>query len=227
MATANGSWVPALATAALLLLYEAWALVAERRRPGALARSAHASLREEWFAAVSVQAGSEVLAVQTLRNSLMSASMTASAAVLGLMGSVTLAAPSLRASFAEDAGGMPLFTPRLAMELVLLALLFASLAASAMAVRYYTHASFIGGMPVGSPARERWTPAGCAYVRKAGLLYSWSLRNLLLILPVVAFILHPYAGPVAAAFTLGVLRLFDRAATASGSSSAPPEPGSA
>lgn len=210
MDTPLASWISALATIALLLLYEASMMIAERRRPGALARSAHASLREEWFAAVSAQAGSEVLAVQTLRNSLMSASMTASAAVLGLMGSITLAAPSLRASFASGPGGMPLFTPRLAMELVLLALLFASLASSAMAVRYYTHASFIGGMPVGSPARETWTPAGCAYVRKAGLLYSWSLKNLLLILPVVAFILHPYAGPAAAVLTLAVLRVYDR-----------------
>lgn len=214
MSTSTGAaalnWMPAFLTLALLLVYEVWLVAAERRRPGALARSAHASLREEWFAAVSAQAGSEVLAVQTLRNSLMSASMTASASVLGLMGSLTLAAPSLRAGFAADPGGLPLFTPRLTMELVLLALLFASLASSAMSIRYYTHASFIGGMPVGSTARVEWTAAGCAYVRRAGLLYSWSLRNLLLILPIAAFVLHPYAGPVAAILTLAALRLFDR-----------------
>ena len=46
-------------------------------------------------------------------------------------------------------------------------------------------------------SRQRWAGAGRAYVRRAGLLYSWSLRNLLLIAPVVAFMLHPMAGPVA------------------------------
>lgn len=147
--------------------------------------------------------------------------MTASAAVLGLMGSITLAAPSLRAGFAV-AGHLPQFTPRLVMELALLALLFASLASSAMAVRYYTHASFIGGMPVGSAARERWTPAGCAYVRKAGLLYSFSLRNLILIVPVVAFVVHPYAGPVAALLTLYALHLFDRTRHAPAEETPPP-----
>jgi hypothetical protein len=210
----GGGWVAAVATLAIVVLYEAWLALAQRRRPRELARSAHAALREDWFAAVSAQPGSEVLAVQTLRNSLMSASMTASTAVLALMGSITLAAPSLRASFEAAQAGAPLFTPRLAMELALLALLFSSLASSAMAVRYYTHASFIGAMPVGSPARQRWAPAGTAYVRQAGLLYSWSLRNLLLIVPLVAFILYPYAGPVAAVLVTAVLSVFDRARSA-------------
>jgi hypothetical protein len=69
-------------------------------------------------------------------------------------------------------------------------------------------------MPVGSPSRNSWTAAGCAYVRRAGILYSWSLRNLLLILPLVAFILHPYAGPVAAVLLVLALRQFDRASSA-------------
>ena len=59
------------------------------------------------------------LAVQTLRNSLMSATMTASTAMLGLIGTVTLAAPSLHASFGWSAT-LPSFTPRLVLELLLL-----------------------------------------------------------------------------------------------------------
>jgi len=203
-------WDAAIATLAVVILYEVWLAFAQRRHPQALARSAHASLREDWFEAVSAQRGSEVLAVQTLRNSLMSASMTASTAVLGLMGSLTLAAPSLHASFGAAQSGAPVFTPRLAMELSLLLLLFSSLASSVMAVRYYTHASFIGAMPVESAARQRWAHAGSAYVRKAGVLYSWSLHNLLLIVPLVAFILHPYAGPVTALLVAAVLYTFDR-----------------
>lgn len=130
------TWLAALATVSVLVLYEAALAFTQRRRPERLARSIHATLREEWFAAVSAQKGSEILAVQTLRNSLMSATMTASTAVLGLMGTVTLAAPSLHATFGEASAGVPIFTPRLALELVLLVLLFASLVSSAMAVRY-------------------------------------------------------------------------------------------
>ena len=201
-------WIAAALTIAVLALYEIWFALAQRRNPGLLARSAHASLREEWFAAVSQQPGSEVLAVQTLRNSLMSASMTASTAVLGLMGTVTLSASSLNTSL--GGGAAFVFTPRLAMELILLALLFASLVSSAMAVRYYNHAGFVGAMPVGSEARRRWSAIGSSHLRRAGVLYSWSLRNLVLVVPAVAFILHPAAGPVAAVLVVVVLSGFDR-----------------
>lgn len=208
------AWVAALTTIAILALYEASLALAQRRHPHRVSRSAHALLRQDWFEAVSSQPGSEVLAVQTLRNSLMSATLTTTTAALGLMGTVTLVAPSLHASFGTATGGaLPHFTPRLALELVLMAQLFASLVASAMAVRYYNHASFVGAMPVGSPAREHWKSAGTAYVRKAGVLYGWGLRHLILVAPVLACILHPLAGPVAGVLVVGVLQSFDRAAS--------------
>ncbi|WP_196870201.1 DUF599 domain-containing protein [Polaromonas sp. CG_9.11] len=214
------TWLAAFATVATLLFYEAAVLLTQQRKPERLARSAHALLREEWFAAVSSHPGSEILAVQTLRNSLMSATMTASTAVLGLMGTVTLAAPSLRSSLGDAGAGGLAFTPRLALELMLMTLLFASLVCSAMAVRYYNHASFICAMPVGSAPRQRWSASGTAYVRRAGMLYSWGLRHLVMVAPIVVFIVHPLAGPVAALVVVAaVLRSFDRASSASAASS--------
>lgn len=96
------------------------------------------------------------------------------------------------------------------MQLVLLAILFASLVSSVMAVRYYSHAGFVGGIPVDSQARQQWMPTGVSYVRKAGVLYSWGLRQLVLLAPVVAFVLHPVAGPIAAALVSAVLFGIDR-----------------
>jgi hypothetical protein len=207
------TWLAAFATVAILVCYEVALAVAQRRAPQRLARTAHASLRQEWFEAVSAQEGSEILAVQTLRNSLMSATMTASTAALALMATVTLAAPSLHSSFGEVTGA-PNFTPRLVLELVLLGLLFASLVSSAMAVRYYNHAGFIAAMPIDSEARRRWGDAGSAYVRRAGVLYSWGLRHLILVAPILASILHPVTGPIAALVVVGVLFGFDRISTA-------------
>ncbi len=198
----------------MLVFYELLLLAMQRSQPQRLARTAHAALRQDWFAAVSVQKGSEILAVQTLRNSLMSATMLASTAALGLMGAVTLAAPSLHAGFGEALPAAALVTPRLALELVLMALLFTSLVATVMAVRFYNHAGFVGGIPVDSPARQRWNAAGMAAVRRAGLLYSVGLRHLILVVPVVAAILAPVAGPVAALLVVAVLFSFDRVAQA-------------
>lgn len=213
--SAQTAWACALLTVLVVGLYELWFAWAQRRQPLSLARTAHAALREDWFEAVSEQPGSEILAVQTLRNSLMSASMVASTAVLGLMGSITLSASSLGHSLGAGQGLEGAFTPRLAVELVLLVLLFAALVCSAMAVRYYTHASFIGGMPVASPTRGRWNAVGKAHVRRAGVLYSWSIRNLVLVVPALAFILHPLAGPLAALAVALVLFGFDRVQAAS------------
>jgi hypothetical protein len=139
----------------------------------------------------------------------MSATMLASTAALALMGAVTLAAPSLHASFgtASDVSDV---SPRLVLELMLLALLFVSLVSTMMAVRFYNHAGFIGGMPVDCEARNRWAYAGVRYVRRAGVLYGIGLRQLVLVVPVVAAILLPQAGPVAAVLVAGVLFWFDR-----------------
>jgi uncharacterized membrane protein len=203
------TWAALGATATVLLLYEVLLVQLQRHQPGRLARARHASLREDWFLAVSEQKGSEILAVQTLRNSLMSATMLASTAALALTGTVTLAAPSIHASF-DTTRGISDISPRLVLELILLALLFASLVSTMMAVRFYNHAGFIGGMPVDSEARNRWSHAGIRYVRRAGVLYGIGLRQLVLVVPVVAAILLPLAGPVAAVLTAGVLFWFDR-----------------
>ena len=207
--TGTLAWLATLATIAVLVAYEVVLAVAQRWRPERMARSAHAALREDWFTAVSQQKGSEILAVQTLRNSLMSATLTASTAMLGLIGTVTLAAPSLHASFGWSAM-LPSVTPQLVLELLLLALLFASLVCSAMAVRYYNHVGFISGMRVESVARMRWNQAGTAYVRRAGVLYSWGLRHLILVAPILICLLYPLAGPIAAVLVGVVMVRFDR-----------------
>ena len=148
--------------------------------------------------------------MQTLRNSLMSATMTASTAALALMGSITLAAPSFNALTADDPGASALLTPRHILELVLLLFLFVSLVSSVMAVRYYTHASFIAGMPADAQEKRHWIPIGETYVRKAGLFYSTGLRYFVLIAPVVIAIVHPLAGPVAAILVTAVLYSLDK-----------------
>ncbi len=204
------TWWPTLLTVGVIVAYELVLSFIEHRHPARVARSSHAQLREAWLDAVAAQPGSEILAVQTLRNSLMSATMTASTAALGLMGTATLAAPSLHEALADAAGWSRLLAPRPVLELLLLGLLFLSLVSSVMAVRYYTHVSFIAGLPSGSAAKAQWLATGRSYIRQAGRLYSLGLRHLVLVAPVVAALLQPMAGPLAAILAVVVLRRFDR-----------------
>lgn len=193
-------WLAPAATIALLVAYLLYLTLA----PKNLAWHTHAALRAEWFDAVSAQPGSEILAVQTLRNSVMTATITASTSALGLMGAATLVAPNLYPTTAADAAAW-LFTPRVAMELTAMALLLLALVASTMAIRYYNHAGFVCAMPVGSASRARWASTGQSHLRQAGVLYSWGLRCLILVAPVLVSIVYAPAGPVAALLVTGLL----------------------
>ncbi len=205
------TWWAALITVAIPLLYGLVLWWTQHQRPGRVARTARANLRAQWFTAISCAPGSEILAVQTLRNALMSATLIASTAAIGLIGAASLVAPSLPPPL--EAGSLFLHaTPRLAMELLLMATLFASLVYSVMAVRYYNHAGFIVSMPVGSVQRGLWAASGAMYVRRAGLLYGWGLRHLMLVAPMLGFIVHPLAGPAAAVLVVLALWGLDRLA---------------
>jgi uncharacterized membrane protein len=205
------NWIYAGLTIAILIAYEAFLIALSKRHPERLAREVHAGLREDWVNALAQSKGSEILGVQTLRNSLMSSSLVASTSALGLMGTITLSIPGIQSQLlpaGEVATGMA--SPKIFMDLTLLLLLFASLVTSVMAARYFNHAGFVVGMPVDSPARHKWQAAGVKYTRRAGILYGIGLRQLLLVAPVIAYILHPVAGPFVALVVIGSLWSFDR-----------------
>lgn len=207
--TQGWAWLSVASSVALLLAYELRLRSSERRQPGSSARAAHAQLRSEWSVALSTQPGSELLAVQTLRNSLMSATISASTAALALMGTVSL----LVSSGAQRSLLGDFLSPRSMVALLLLATLLACYVCSAFAMRYFNHAGFVMSLPVGCKQRARLSAMAELYVRRAGLMYSWGLRCFLLVVPSLAGLAHPFAMPAATVVTLLTLRAFDRAPT--------------
>ncbi len=202
------SWL-ALATSVLIVVgYELRVLHRSRTRPWRTARSANARMRTAWLEALSGQPGTEILAVQTLRNSLMSATIVGSTSALALMGSISLTTPSL----AHDASQQLVhaISPALALRLLMWASLFASLVCSAMAMRSYNHAGYAASMPVGSPQRARYKTYAAAHLERAGLLYSWSVRSLLFVAPVIAGLVSPLASPLASLALVAALIAVDR-----------------
>jgi len=205
------AWIAFALSAIVFIVYEAWVLWVVRRHPERMARSAHARMRVSWAEALSEQPGYEIVAVQTLRNSLMSATIGASTAALALMGTITLAGGSLVESLSHirASGGVPL---RPVLEGLLMLALFASYVCSSMAMRYFNHAGFVMSMPAGSERRKPFNALALDYVGRAGLLYSWGLRSFLMIAPLVAGIVNPLVMPPMTAALIFVLWLFDRPA---------------
>lgn len=198
----------------MVLAYEVHAHRSARNRPAHQARFANARMRVQWVEAMAAQPGFEIVAVQALRNSLMSATISASTAALALMASLTLGGTSL----ASGLGHLAL-ADHAALGIVLgtlaVLLLFASYVCSAMATRYYGNATFVMSMPVASAERIGLNPVATDYVRRAGLLYGWGLRLFLLVVPLVAGVVHPAALVPATAVLLVALWFFDQPAASS------------
>ncbi len=192
---------------AIFLVYEIWVLWVGWRQPERIARSAHAFMRASWVDALGRQPGFEIVAVQALRNSLMSATISASTSALALMGTVSLASNAIES--AAFVGTPPL---RVVLEILLMATLFASFVCSAMSMRYFSHAGFVMSMPVSAPERASLNPMAKEYVKRAGLLYSWALRLFLIIAPLVVGIVRPLGLPAMTVGLVVALWFFDRPA---------------
>jgi len=204
---ASHDWIAFGIATILFAIYEVWVLWVGWRHPGRIARSAHAFMRASWVDALSRQPGFEIVAVQALRNSLMSATIAASTAALALMGTVSLASSNIQAATFD--GTPPL---RIVLEILLMATLFASYVCSAMSMRYFSHAGFVMSMPITAPERAALNPMAKEYVKRAGLLYSWALRFFLIIAPLVVGIVRPLAMPFMTVALVVALWFFDRPA---------------
>ncbi|MGC4062550.1 MAG: DUF599 domain-containing protein [Aquabacterium sp.] len=208
MNAATEDWIALGSTILMLVGYEALLHRRSRAHPPQISRSAHMLLRRQWVQALSTQPGSEILAVQALRNSLMSSTITASTAAIMLMGCMTLAASS----------GTALMRPLLQGALdgglklpLMLATLFATYVCSAMSMRYFNHAGFVMSLPVGSDTRQHYEPMCLEYVRRGGVLYGWGLRCFLFIAPLITGLIMPLLMPVTALMLMALLRIFDQA----------------
>jgi hypothetical protein len=196
----------------MVLAYEIHAHRSSRTRPDHQARFMNARVRVQWVQAMAAQSGFEIVAVQALRNSLMSATISASTAALALMASLTLGGASLASGLGHLALGSNAALGIVLGTLAVL-LLFASYVCSAMSMRFYGNASFVMSMPVASTERQSLNPVAADYVRRAGLLYSWGLRLFLLVVPLVAGVVHPLALVPATTALLVALWFFDQPAT--------------
>lgn len=204
-------WLPFITATVILATYEAFVLWIGHSRPERMARYAHARMRVAWVQALTETPGMEIVAVQALRNSLMSATILASTAALALMGCISLAGPSVAASLTHLHPDDPL-GPHVALEGLLMCVLFGSYVCAAWAMRYFNHATFAMSMPVGSEARLLWQPLASSYVERAGLFYSWALRSFLAIAPLIGGILNPIVLPPMTLGLVVVLWFFDQPA---------------
>lgn len=195
---------------ALLGLYHLYLARVYRRDPERTHRGRSNRLRRAWVAMVRAR-GADILAVQTMRNWVMSATLLASTSILiGLsVGHVAFAGTDLQA-LTRALSLLPVPSePTMRIKLLALAgIFFAAFHHFVLALRYYNHTGFLINLPDGDFGGDPVRTVA-ETLNRAGGHYNKGTRVFLLALPFVLWLIGPLwlLGGVAA--ILWILVRFD------------------
>lgn len=180
----TSEWISIIITLLIMIAYEIYLFFAGHGAPYRIAQRTHARMRALWIRKIMSRPGSEIVVIQTLRNSLMAASFMASTAMLALIGTLTLSGLGEKSGHWNFVSLSDLTNRLLEVKLVLLVLIFfASFFFNAMAVRFYTHAGYIISIGVGNDNALRRSVA-IAYLNRAGFQYSIGVRAFFFCFPI-------------------------------------------
>lgn len=207
-----------LASLLILLAYQWYLRRCERATPMKMARSAHAVIRGSWVKAVMERSGTEILVIQTLRNSLMAASFMASTAVLALSAMINWTLVTATENSLPDPGSAASLRPLLVnVKLVLLASTYGmSFLFNAMAARFFNHAGYLITAIAASEELSSREVLVTAYLNRAGHHYSLGLRLFFVSLPFLASLFNGYLILPVTVFLVFIFYHFDRIPGAEG-----------
>ncbi len=187
--------IVALAIVILSLVgYHRYLFLLERKRPTAVLKRVASDSRTAWVESIMSTEGSSILAVQTIRNSTMSASLLASTAVLLMIGVLNLSGQSTSLSSTwhalnfVGAANTQLWLLKL---LCILFLLFFAFFCFTNALRLFNHVGYMISARKGQ-THYFLTPAQIALeLNRAGHYYSLGFRAFYYVIPLVFWLFNP------------------------------------
>jgi uncharacterized membrane protein len=196
---------------AMVLAYHGYLRRQLKREPGTSVHAMNARARVRWVETVMASGRMDVLAVQTLRNSVMASSFMASTAILLMVGALTLSGAGnmgeLWHALNIGATGSRLATLKL---VLLLSDFFSAFFFFAMAVRFFNHVGYLINIPADGE-RDALTPAGvAAYLNRAGRCYTSGTLAFFFCVPLVLWFFGPQFMLAATGAVLAGLYFFDR-----------------
>lgn len=201
------------ASLAMIAAYYLWLLARVRRDPLCTIHGVNQLARTLWVEQVMANPGKDVMAVQTLRNFVMGASLMASTAALLVVGTLTLSgqAEGISRSWHVFAGfGSTAAEIWMLKVLCLLADFLVAFFAFAMAVRLANHVAFMINIPV-KDVPEALTPRRVAHrLNRAGNHFAIGLRAFFFAVPLVFWLFGPAFLVAASAGLVFTLHRLDR-----------------
>ncbi|MEQ1635459.1 MAG: DUF599 domain-containing protein [Methylococcales bacterium] len=188
----------------LVLAYYLYLNWRTRRAPESSVHALNARIRERWVAMVMASDKMDILAIQTLRNSVIAANFMASTSVLLIMGTLNLSDKIGQwALLWHPNAFMPLSNELWQIKLGLLLLDFAiAFYCFSMSIRFYNHVGYMINLGDGLSTDKAPYQLNCAYLNRAGSYYTFGNRAFFFSLPIIMWFFGPYFLPLA---TIGLI----------------------
>ena len=174
----------------LIVLYYLYLWQRTLRAPDSSAHSFNAKIRQRWVQMILANDNNGLLAIQTLRNSVIAANFMASTAILLIIGSLSSSEKLSHWLLQSDIQNLiPAYSNELSsLKLGLLVLdFFIAFYSFSMAIRFFNHVGYMIGL-----ADTELTKATCLYLNKAGRYYTLGTRSFFFSLPIILWFFGPY-----------------------------------
>lgn len=174
----------------------------------------NAKIRRHWVEMITTSDNKEVLAIQTLRNSVMASSFMASTAVLLIIGLLNLSEHSDLLANAWQPF-IPNSDPAHELALIKLGLLlldfFIAFYCFSMAIRFFNHVGYMINLAPESEIKDVSVNRISAYLNRAGTYYTFGTRAFFFSFPLVLWFFGPYCLVLATLVLIASLHSIDRA----------------
>lgn len=197
----------------LVLIYYLYLSWRTRSRPNSSVHATNARVRECWVERVMTRENMNILAVQTLRNSVMAANFMASTAVLLIVGILNLSLNTEKLANAWQPFALAETTSNelLLIKLGLLLLdFFIAFYCFSMAIRFFNHVGYMVNLPADSVIDGFSPKQVSAYLNRAGTYYTFGMRAFFFSLPIILWFFGPYLLVLATLALIASLYSLDR-----------------
>jgi uncharacterized membrane protein len=162
-----------------------------RHEPGYAVQVVNARVRAHWVETVMSTGKMDILAIQTLRNSVMAANFMASTAILLMLAVL---------NFSEGIENLGVHAPvaysqetiRAVQSGLLLIDFFVAFFCFSMAIRFYNHVGYMITVPADRIADEFSPQRVAAYLNRAGSFYSFGTRTFFFSFPLMLWFIGPW-----------------------------------
>lgn len=202
------------ASSALILIYYLFLRRSTRRNPNFSVHQFNRRMREAWVDMVAKSGRMDILAVQTLRNSVMAANFMASTSVLLIIGTLNL---SDKIEKWADAWQPDTVVATMTGELWLIKLglllldFFIAFYCFTMAIRFFNHVGYMINLLAGLPETGVSRAQVCVYLNRAGAYYTYGTRSFFFSLPLILWFFGPYPLVLGTGILIAALYKLDRA----------------